>query len=134
MPAAAPKTRLGNSASAIRFLLLSAASVATTLGVTAAGHELFGVQEEVAYFSALVVALIQNFLGMRYYVYPGSSVPLMKQLQEFVAASLLFRGGEYFGFIVMHTLGDAEYISAIVLIMLISFIAKFLFYRVAIFR
>ena len=120
--------------SGVRFTLLSGISFATTLVVTAAAHEVFGVQEEIAYLIALAVALHQNFLGMRYYVCPGSSVHIIKQYQQFLAASIIFRGLEYIFFIALHTVAGVNYLIATVLVMLVSFVSKFIYYRSNIFR
>jgi len=119
--------------SAIRFTFLSVASGVTNLGLTAALHELVGLSEELSYAIALVCALIQNFLGMRYFVYGASSQPWATQFLQFAGATAGFRGLEYLSFLVVHNVMGVHYLIAVAANMVVFTIAKFLFYRVAIF-
>ena len=124
----------GLARSGARFAILSVASFAVTLGTTAWCHEILGLPEEAAYLVALIVALFQNFLGMRYYVYPGSDTPFLVQLAQFLGSSVAFRLAEFSAFLALHTWAGVPYLIAAATVMVSSFVAKFFFYRTAIFR
>jgi putative flippase GtrA len=120
--------------SGFRFAVTSGFSVVATISVTALCHEVFGLSAEVAYFLALALAMMQNFLMMRYFVHPDSSMEFWLQFHAFVVASLAFRGIEYAAFLVAHSLFGIHYLLVMPTIMLASFASKFLFYRATIFQ
>lgn len=105
-----------------------------TLAVTALGHEIFRLDEETAYLIALIITFGVNFLGARFYVYKSTYMPMGRQLGAFLLSSLGFRGLEYAAFLILHSLLGMYYLLASILIMTISFICKFLFYRSTIFK
>lgn len=127
-------SRLSVARSGMRFGLLGVASSITTLGITALCHEVFSIPEELAYLLALATAILQNFFGMRYYVYPETTQPILKQFLYFLTSSLSFRTIEYVAFLFLHTWAGVHYLIATVFIMLLSFISKFFFYRHKVFR
>lgn len=116
-----------------RYGVLSVASFVATLGITALLHEFAGRSEELSYGVALVVVFVGNFLAMRYYVCDGAGGSAARQLGMFLASSLAFRGMEYAAFLIAHTWLGAPYAAAIVAIQLTSSLAKFFFYRGAVF-
>ncbi|MGF1526356.1 MAG: GtrA family protein [Candidatus Competibacterales bacterium] len=118
----------------LRFGQVAVASLVTTMAVTALAHEVFGLSEVIAYPLALAVALVQNFLGLRYYVYPNSRGALLLQFVQYTGSSLVFRGLEYGLFLSLHLLGQLHYLLAVGIVALVSFVTKFFFYRHTIFR
>jgi len=117
--------------SGIRYVIQSLISAAGNLGITAALHEGFSVAEEIAYAVALVCVFAINFLGFRYFVYPGRHRPVAKQLAAFFLSSIGFRLTEYVSFVIL--IWWIPYQLAIVLILGVSFVTKFVFYRYRVF-
>lgn len=116
-----------------RFVVLSGLSFFTTLGVTWIVVEWLDLAAEFGYLAALIVALLQNFSGMRWYVYPGSTLPVFPQFTAFIISSFGFRALEYLAFLVLHTWLGFYYLGVILGIMFFSAGAKFVFYRLAVF-
>jgi putative flippase GtrA len=120
--------------SLLRFASAGGASFVINLGGTAFMHELLGVPEEVAFAVALAIAFLVNFLVCRYYVFEGRSGDARRQLVEYLLASLCFRGIEYVGFLLLHTIVGIPYVVAIFIVLLCSFFFKFAFYGKVVFR
>jgi putative flippase GtrA len=119
--------------SALRFAVLSGASGVTNLGLTAFFHELAGLPEELSYALALACVIVQNFLGMRWFVYGGSTVPWRRQLVQFLASTAGFRGLEYLAFLLMVGPLRVHYLLAAGVNMVTFTIAKYVFYRGTVF-
>lgn len=117
----------------VRFLLLGIASFLLTLGATAFFHELANLAEETAYLLAILIVFVCNFFGARIYVFESRHKPILKQFTQFAGSSLLFRGAEYLAFILLHTLLGLYYLLATVIVMTVSFICKYLFYKTRVF-
>jgi len=132
-PSQAPPDSLQRiGASGLRFGVLSATSAVISFGLTVALHELGGVAEEIAYAIALCTVFVTNFLGCRFFVYPGNHRPLFRQFGEFLLSSLGFRGAEWVSFVLLIHL--MPYQLALVVVQAASFVAKFFFYRSRVFR
>lgn len=118
-----------------KFGILSVLSVFLTLSVTITAHEVLTFTEEVSYCLALVVVFLVNFLGMRYFVYPKNNHKkhLVRQFLEFLITSFLFRSIEFLLFIVIHSWFGINYLIAIMLVMIVSIIGKFIFYKYTVF-
>jgi putative flippase GtrA len=110
-----------------RFFAGGVVSVGVTLAVTALLHEFAAVPERIAAAIGLVTALVVNFAVLRFFAFRGTGVPLGRQLPMFLASSGVFRGLEYGGFFVLHWLG-VHYLLALVMVLGVSFIVKFLVY------
>lgn len=119
--------------SGLRFLNLGALSIALVVGLTAALHELLGIAEQSSYLVALVAAFCINFTGARYYVYRVGHSPIGRQLMRFLVSSIAFRGGEFISFVLLHTIAGVQYLITVGLIMVTSFVLKYLFYRTFVF-
>lgn len=120
--------------SGIRFFLLGVLSFFLTLGLTAFFHEMVALPEEGAYFCAILVVFLVNFSGARYFVFNADGKPIVKQFLQFVVSSLFFRGGEFLAFLLLHSLLGMYYLLATVIVMTVSFIGKFMFYRSRVFN
>lgn len=116
-----------------RFVLLSASSLALNLGLTIGLREGAGVPEEAAFAVALATVLATNFLGLRYFVYPGRGGPFRRQFGAFLASSAGFRGLEYLAFLALHTGLGLPYRPVLVAVLASSFLAKFFYYGAVVF-
>jgi putative flippase GtrA len=120
-------------ARAPRFIGLSGVSFATNVGLTVLLKEKAGLAPEAAFAIAIVVVFTMNFLAYRYYVFDGRSQDFRTQLLLFALASGGFRGSEYLTFVICHRLFGIQYVVALVGILMLSTVAKFVFYQRAIF-
>lgn len=120
-------------ASGVRFANLGVLSFVLVVGLTAGFHELAGFGEESAYLSALIVAFCVNFLGARHYVYRAAHAPIGGQLLRFLASSLGFRAAEFAGFLLLHSIAGIQYLVVVGMIMIVSFVLKYLFFRAFVF-
>jgi putative flippase GtrA len=120
-------------ARAPRFLGLSGVSFVTNVGLTVMLKEWMGLAPEAALAIAIVVVFTMNFLACRYVVFDARSQDFRKQLLLFAMASGGFRGSEYVAFIICHRLLGIHYVVALVGILVLSMMAKFVFYQRVIF-
>ena len=104
-------------------------SSGVAVSVTAALHEFGFLTERAAAAVGLATALIVNFLVLRYFVVRGTHLPLVRQQLLFLGSSGAFRGLEYLGFLLVNTLFRMHYLLALVLVLGVSFILKFVVYE-----
>lgn len=120
-------------ARAPRFIVLSGVSFVTNVGLTVLLKERVGLIPEAALAIAMVVVFCINFLAYRYFVFDGRSQAFGRQLLLFALASGGFRGTEYVAFVIGHRLLGIHYVVALVGILTVSLMAKFVFYQRVIF-
>lgn len=125
--------RAALTGSLVRFGLGAGLSLSISLGGTALLVEGLGVPPAWAFPLSLVAATAVNFLFTRFFVFRGTVVPWKSQLVTYLASSVLFRGAEYAGFLVLLRAAGAPYPVAIIAAQVVSFVAKFLFYRAVVF-
>ena len=118
----------------VRFLQVGAVSFFLGLSITAGLHELAGLSEELAYAIALVCVFATNFVLLRSWTYDGRGRSVRSQLGRFFVASVIFRGSEYVGFLLVHSLLDVHYLIAIVGVEGTASLAKFAVYRRLVFE
>jgi putative flippase GtrA len=111
-----------------RFLAGGVASTVVTLGTTAALHEMAGIPEVIAAAAGLAASLLVNFAVLRFFVFRGTELPLVRQAMMFLGSSGVFRGLEYSGFFVLHLVG-VHYLVGLVLVLGSSFVVKFFVYE-----
>lgn len=113
-----------------RFAVLSVVSGAVNVGLTAACHQLAGLNEEASYAIALAAVFAMNFAAMRQWVYRDTRDrhDAASQLLRCGAVSLAVRVSEWLAFVVLHTVLGVYYLVAIAVIMVGSFAGKFLLY------
>jgi putative flippase GtrA len=116
-----------------KFLGLSGVSFLTNVGLTVLLKEKVGLAPEAALAIAIVVVFCMNFLACRYIVFEARAQDFRRQLVLFAMASGGFRGTEYVAFVVCHRLLGIHYVVALVGILMLSVMAKFLFYQHVIF-
>jgi putative flippase GtrA len=117
----------------LKYLLMSGVSLGINLGLTALLHELGGIREEFAFAISIGVVLVTNFLGLRYFVFPGQRGRIVGQFVLFVLSCSGFRASEYAAFLALHTWMGMAYPVSIFLILLASFLMKFFYYGAVIF-
>jgi len=111
-----------------RYLVVSGLSFGLNVGLTAALHEGLGVPPEVAFAVALAAVFVVNFAAMRWWIFAGTTRPLVPQLAGFAAASLAFRGFEYAAWWALYRGLGVPYLAAVVCAIGVSFVAKYLLY------
>ena len=111
-----------------RFVLLGAISFTTNLCVTAGLHELAGVSPDLSFAVGLVTVFALNFAAMRWWVFPGSGRPMVRQLAGFALMSVVFRGSEFLVFLLLRHLGGMYYLFAAVGTLGSSMIVKYFVY------
>lgn len=118
-----------------RFFIASAGSFLAILGLTALLHQVAGLAPSMAYGITLIVVFTANFLVLRSWVYKlrKDDGNAWRQFIHIAVASAAFRALEYAGFLVVYTLG-VQYLLAIVLVMVPSFLGKYLYYKLRVFR
>jgi putative flippase GtrA len=119
--------------SLLRFGGTGGVSFAINVGLTAFLCEIVGVSKENAFAISLAVVFTINFIACRYFVFEGRTGNPQKQLLVYLLSSLFFRGAEYLGFLLVHSVLDLPYIPAIFTVLLISFLLKFSFYKMVVF-
>jgi putative flippase GtrA len=127
------KSSIYTSHSAFRYAVLGASSFINTIAITAISHEIIGLSEPTSYLIALVSVFFMNFAGMRYYVFVGTSQSALPQSVTFLMTSIGFRLLEYSAFLLLHTFLDLHYIIAIIMVQIVSFLTKYIVYRLYVF-
>ena len=118
----------------IRFGALGAVGFGLNIVVTVTLTEALGAPEELAFAIALGVVFIFSFLTSRYLIFVGAAAgDPRKQLFKFAASSAAFRGAEYLGFLLLHTVMGLGYLLAIPAVLGVSFLTKFVAYSNVVF-
>ncbi len=117
-----------------RFGLLGGLSFAINVGLTVLVTEVLGAPAELAFALALATVLFVNFMTCRHLVFKGAAErDTASQFSLFVASSLAFRGLEYAAFLIVHTVLGVQYLVAVVGILVVSMLMKFVFFRSVVF-
>ena len=96
------------------------------LGTTFLLHEALGLSEEFSFAIALALVFTTNFLLLRYYIFATAGGSFWAQMSKFAMSTVFFRGFEYALFIVLHTWLGVQYLAAVVGILGVSFVLKFI--------
>lgn len=112
----------------VRFGLTSGLSFMINLGLTALLHEVVALSEEWAFAISLASVFLMNFLLLRHYVFDASSGDPRRQIALTAISSATFRGMEYLGFLLVHTMMSVHYLLAVGLVLGVSFLLKFFYY------
>ena len=116
-----------------RFAATGGVAFGLNLSMTVGLHELLGSSEELAFAIALLTVFIFSFFACRYYIFFEARGSIRRQLTLFAASSLGFRCAEYLGFLLLHSMLGVAYVAAVVIILGLSFVTKFVFYRTVVF-
>jgi putative flippase GtrA len=112
-----------------RFGIGGLLSSGVAVGMTAILHELASLSQPLAAALGLVSAMVVNFLMLRYFIFRGTHLPVVRQSLTFLASSGLFRGLEYVAFLLVNAISGTHYLIALVLVLGGSFILKFIVYE-----
>jgi putative flippase GtrA len=118
----------------LRFGLLGVASFTANLGLTAFFHEVLRWRPEIAFAVPLAIVLALNFVACRHLVFEATGDDTGRQLLRFVLSSLGFRSAEWVAFVIIHSIAGLYYLSAVIVVLLVSFFVKFFFFRSVVFR
>jgi putative flippase GtrA len=111
-----------------RYLLNTVLSLCVTVGGTWFLHDVGGLSEELSYAVSLVTAFFMNFLMFRHYVFEGRDGHAGRQLGAFGILTIVFRCGEFIGFLIVHTYFGVHYILTVFLVQGATFVIKFFVY------
>jgi len=118
----------------MRFGAFGAAGFVLNIAVTVTLTEVFGAPEELAFALGLVMVFTFSFVTGRYLIFADAvQGDPRKQLAKFTLSSAAFRGTEYLGFLLLHTVLGFPYLVAIVLVLGVSFLTKFFTYSTVVF-
>lgn len=117
----------------VRFAVTGGLAFGLNLSITVSLRELLGVSEELAFAVALVTVFLFTFASCRYFIFAGVGGSVRRQLVLFAVSSLGFRCAEYVGFLVLHSAIGVGYIVAVVAVLAVSFVSKFVYYKAVVF-
>ncbi|MEE2934443.1 MAG: GtrA family protein [Planctomycetota bacterium] len=117
-----------------RFIVQATISLGLTTAIPTVLVEVFGVPAAVAVLVSFLCVFFVNFAVCRWYVFDSTDIAISTQLLAFAASTAGFRGFEYLLFIALHLLLALPYLPVLVGVLVVSFIAKFLFYSTAVFK
>ena len=118
----------------LRFGVLGAVGFGINIAVAVVLTEFFGVSEELSFAIALAVVFCFSFVTSRYLIFAGAAAgDPRKQLAKFAVSSAAFRGAEYVGFLLLHTVLGQPYLLTIVSVLTVSFLTKFVTYSTVVF-
>jgi putative flippase GtrA len=118
---------------ASRFLLATAASAGVSLGLPIMFREIFRVTPEVGVPVAFVIAFFVSLLTTRRFVF-ASPNGFWRDFGVFSLSTACFRGAEYVAFLFLYRIAGVYYAAALGMVLTISAVAKFIWYRFAIGR
>jgi putative flippase GtrA len=114
----------------VRFGALGGVTLAMNVALTAFLHEVVRLSEEFAFALSLVTVFSISFVACRHGVFENARAgDPRSQAFFYLMSSLGFRGTEYIMFLLLHSFLGIYYIVALPTILIISFFAKFLYYR-----
>lgn len=118
----------------LKFGVLGAVGFGINIAVTVVLTEVLGVSEELSFATGLAVVFIFSFITSRYLIFAGAATgDPRKQLVSFALSSAAFRGAEYVGFLLLHTVSGLSYLLTIVVVLGVSFLTKFITYSTVVF-
>ncbi len=118
----------------VRWTAFSGFSFLMIVSLTSLLHEVFHVGERLAFLSPLVILYFTNFFVCRYFVYQSTDQSIPRQFLAYSLSSVGFRIVEYLTYWVLLDGLGVWYIAAMLIVMPTSFVVKFLFFKVIVFR
>ena len=116
-----------------RFVIAGGISLFLNLITTAFLHEILTWPEEVSYGVSLISVSLPMFVLCRHFVFETHEQDFWRQLIKFYRSWLVFRICEYIAFILILKWAGVFYIFAIIGAQIVFVIAKFIFWRRAVF-
>ncbi len=118
---------------ASRYMVSSAASMGMAFVWNGLWIEGAGIPAEWAYPLTLALVTAQNFFVMRHWVYPSGKRPLGRQLVEFLASVVAFRGLEWVAFLLWTRVLGFHWALATATNQVLFFACKYVFYQKKVF-
>lgn len=116
----------------LRYLVSTGVSASITVGLPIIMVEGLGFEPSLATGIALALALVVNFLVLKFYVF-RSDAGWQAQAVRYVTTAAGFRLLEYLLFLSLHEVLGLNYFVALVAILVFSFVAKYFVYQVVVF-
>jgi putative flippase GtrA len=117
---------------ASRYLWMTLLSAGLTLTLPVLLHEVFALGKEIAVALALATTFFVNFITVRVIVF-RSIGNMTSEFVRYVVTNASFRIAEYLLFLLMSTVLDYNYIFILGAVLVLSFILKFILYRIFVF-
>lgn len=114
--------------SALRMIVAAPFAFTLNLGITTIMHQWLLINEEISFLIALVTVTCTNFFLLRHFVYRASAGSIKKQFLGFISSTVGFRVGEYLAYLLLVMFFDIQYQLAITMVLLLSFILKYIFF------
>jgi putative flippase GtrA len=111
-----------------RYTLLGVASFVINLGLAAVFHEILSLAEWLAVALSLSIVFVINFVVAKFAVFKSQG-DWIKELSKFLFVSLSSRMFEYAMFLILFGILSINYLFAIMVSQILSFILKFVIYR-----
>lgn len=127
-------TNHGSNREILGFGALSVLSFVLNVGVTFGLVELAGMPPELAFAVGISIVLFTSFFFMRTVVFPSKELPVTHQLARYLPSTAGFRITEYVLFLGIHTGMGVPYQPSVIGVLIVSVVAKFLFYRTVVFH
>lgn len=89
--------------------------------------------EHWAFLPPLLILFVWNFVAMRYFVYGRPLTGIREQFIRYSASALVFRGAEFFAYWLLVSQCRMHYLLVMAIVMPVSFVMKFLIYRMLVF-
>jgi putative flippase GtrA len=112
----------------MRFGAASGLSAIITLGLPIALHERFQLDQRIAVGISQATVLLMNFVTLRLFVF-RSRRRAREDVFRYAASAVVFRGLEYASFLLLFELVGVFYVTALVITLCASTVAKFIWYR-----
>lgn len=112
----------------LRFGMATGLSASVSLGLPIFLHELLHVEQKIAVAISQTSVLLVNFLTLRMFVFRSKGT-VRGDAFRYGASAVAFRGLEYVSFLLLFQQAGMFYVSALVVTLCISTIAKFVWYR-----
>ena len=111
-----------------RYAALGAASFVINLGLATAFHEIFSFAEWLAVAFSLFIVFVINFFAAKFAVF-RSQGRWKREMSNFLLSSLLSRVFEYAVFLVLFGIFSINYLLAIMISQILSFVLKYFVYK-----
>ena len=118
----------------IRFVVMAIAGFSINFGLTVLLHEKAGWPEQASFACGLIVVFVFNFVVFQRFVFKAAGGDKRQQLKRFFWTSVIFRSSEYVAFLIVIEQFEVDYRFAVIGILGLSMLSKFVIYRLFVFR
>jgi hypothetical protein len=129
-----PPATGSTSAAFFRHAVATAIVFAVNITLTTLLREVVGLPPSAAFGFSLTVVFFLAFALMRFYVYRGGAQSWTRQFALYAPSAAAFRLVEYVAFTALDSILDIDYRVLVTAVLAVSWVAKFYYYRVTVFR